>query len=113
MVAGVLLAISVSLGGSNPRCDAVEINHYCPDGREQFVQAIAWDYDHQIQQYTVQQWVFVRSWSVVPGGVVLVTSEREKQVKIRCACVSETWSRNDPERDNQLIFPCSERRQVW
>jgi hypothetical protein len=111
----LLLALSTTAAiqaGKIARCDLVEINHYCPDGSEQFVQAIAWDWSPQYRRYDVQQWVLVSNWRTVPGGIVIIAANGDA-IHIRSSCLRETWTEKDPERENLKLFPMDQRRKVW
>ena len=114
MVALAVAAI-VSLDLGTGRCDLAEVNHYYDaDGHLQFTQLLAWDWSHQHKRWECQGWKLIEpdTWQCVAGGIV-ATERGGQRVELRSRFVRETWTTEDPERENQKLFPCGERRIVW
>lgn len=112
MASMLLLAISaVASGGTLPRCDLVEINHYQPAESVEFTQLIAWDWDSRYRRWNAQQWAMVKSWDRV-GDVLRVRTE-DGSIEVRAKLFRETLTKEDPERVNQILFEAKHRRRVW
>jgi len=111
----VVLGAAGAIGGesrlADGRCDMVEINHYTPDGCNGFTQLIAWDWSPEYRRWHAQQWLILTGWSR-RGDVVSCIGDGV-ELRIRSRLFRETWTTKDPERENQVLFPSSERRKVW
>lgn len=93
------------------RCDLVEINHYAPAGCSGFTQVIAWDWSPEHRRWHAQQWAIVVAWERVKSAVRFSGDGVEAEIGSRL--FRETWTAADPERENQKLFPCENRRKVW
>ena len=114
MVPWILSTIlTLSLSALPSSCDLLEINHYMPCGKIQFTQAIAWDWSPEYRRFHAQDWAMVGRWSHHAGIVTFSSPEASSRVLVRCRLFRETWTSVDPERENQELFPISERRQVF
>jgi hypothetical protein len=111
---GLSLALLLSLGAlptSGGSCDLIEINHYMPECGNGFTQLIAWDWCPQYHRWHAQQWLIVRDWQ--RAGRVVSCEGDGTSVRVSARLFRETWAKDDPERENQKLFPINERRVVW
>lgn len=104
----ILISLACSLPGpmAPTPCEHIEINHYCPNGEEQFVQVIAWEWSPQYKRHHVCWWTMNK---------FEVVSQRPFRIRVndrvfQSQTYRETWSSTDRERDNQNLLPTKFRR---
>ena len=97
--------------------DMLELNHRVRDDGSEFSQWILWDWQPQLRQFVVVDWMLAKEDDVYrmvacryelpwrPCGPV--------QTLIRARAFRETRTRNDPEVENQQIWTIAARRQLW
>jgi hypothetical protein len=99
--------------GSQPvACfDAVEINHKIDrDGKEQFVQIIAWNWCPEYQRFNCEGWAMAMDWRARERRVEFRANATGDWRLVRGESIRETWTRNDPEVDNQRVYPTACRQ---
>lgn len=96
-----------------PYTELAEVNH-CHDSRGvlQFVQLLAWSWNHEYRRWECHDWVIVTDWVRTTSGVV-GQGYNGGRIEVRCKYFRETWSNHDPERENQKLLPCGERVKVF
>lgn len=92
--------------GITPHFDRVEINHKLDEcGNEQFVQVIAWTWAPDYCRFHCEGWRMVSSFRRTPRGVRYMQDGKLDWREVNADIVTESWTENDPERDNQKLFP--------
>jgi len=112
----ILLLMLLACDGSRlSQCidvDLIEVNHKLgEDGREQFTQVIIWDWSHDYRRYDVVAWWLVSGNDELPCRTTCRTVRQGWL--IRAGDARETWTTNDPERDNRLLLPEKYRRRMF
>ncbi len=94
------------------RCSVIELNHRYSLGQHCYTQIIIWKWDEAVGRHDVSAW-----WLVEPDKLESLprrvgnhwavdhTSHEGKRFSVRSAIYRETWTDNDPERDNKLVRP--------
>lgn len=98
---------------SHYQVDMLEVNHkLCEcDAREQFVQVILWQWSPDYRRYHVVCWWIVHSPIETPSRHRQVVEHGGRSIKY--LDFRESWTCNDPERDNREVFPESERERLY
>jgi len=112
----ILLALAI---GSNKidraEVDLIELNHRgSEDGCLQFDQVIIWKWSPNYRRYDAQYWFIVNSlpgYPVQAGEFYQCYGCRPDQQRImfRSKMFRETWTTDDPERENIKLFPIEMR----
>lgn len=106
-------SVTAATAAAVASCGLVEINHRMDaDGKQCFVQAIAWDWFGSESTWHAQGWVMVDDWRRDSDGVTIWTGSGER-IKVHCKFFRETWTVHDPEVEDRNKFPCKYRRKVW
>lgn len=109
MLAVIALAFVLPSKHVAPRCDMAEINHVHNEcGEVRFTQVIAWEWLPDRREYHAQDWCYVQSWNT--NEKLLTYRNRDRVGQVRFRVYRETWTTNDPERDDSRVF--SERYRV-
>lgn len=118
----ILLATGIGPGvvpGSvvaSQRVDLIELNHFVDqDGREVFRQVLFYDWSHAHRRYIVRAWRLVKSdaqlprrrWS--PPLYQCVWHDDGILRDVTAPSFRETWTQQDPERQNRKIVPENQR----
>lgn len=95
------------------RCSMMELNHRYDDlGRHCYSQIILWQWDGSVQRHDVSDW-----WLVEPSKleqlprkvgdswIVDHVSHAGQKYLVRSRIYRQTWTLNDPERDNKQLKP--------
>lgn len=101
-------------------CSMIELNHrYNEWGQHCYSQIIVWQWNGRDSRHDVEAW-----WLVEPDSLdklpqrngdrsqVLHSDRNGKQWKVVASVFRETRTTSDPERDNKLVKPESERRGI-
>lgn len=109
----ILLSIAMGSGKvDREQVDLIELNHKCSENEcLQFDQVIIWKWSPEYRRYNVQHWFIV---SALPGyptrvGEFYQCYSDNKKILFRSKMFRETWTHNDPERDNLKLFPIEMR----
>jgi hypothetical protein len=101
---------------ANQRVDLIELNHFIDqDGREVFRQVLFYDWSKKHHRYIVRAWRLVKSDSQLPRrhwspACYQCTWHDEGLLReITAPAFRETWTQQDPERQNRKIVPEEER----
>jgi len=95
--------------------DLIELNHkYSETGCLNFDQVIIWKWSPDYRRYNAQHWFIVSS---EPGYPVQAgefyqcrqTDLNGRRILFRSKMFRETWTTNDPERENLKLFPLQMR----
>lgn len=118
---------------SNPSCsnktieetvDLIELNHkYDTDGQHMFDQIIYWEHDPSNGRYYVRAWHMVGPQSANVNypthnhktetwEVFWFDQSEQLNRKVKSKIYRETWTKNDPERDDLKIMPEQYRRKL-
>jgi len=116
MKSAVLLLMLLVCDGSrvpySHQVDLLEVNHKLGDcGKEQFVQVILWEWSPDYRRYHVVCWWIVHRPSETPSSHRRVVEHGGRRIKY--LDFRESWTCNDPERDNRELFPESERARLY
>lgn len=98
---------------AEPTVGLVEINHYQPCGEYRFTQIIAWEWIPECRAYHVQDWKMVEDWYVDERARRLHFRDGGKERSVRYKLYRETWTQNDPERDDRELFAEKYRIRVF
>jgi hypothetical protein len=117
-----LIAAGVGPGASagsivaEQQVDLIELNHFIDqDGREVFRQVLFYDWSDRHRRYIVRAWRLVKSESQLPRrrwapACYQCTWHDEGLLReISAPAFRETWTQQDPERQNRKIVPEEER----
>lgn len=117
MILAILLSLSIlnhSVGLSS--VDMIEINHkYDCNGAFSFSQVIFWDWDCEHCEYKCRAWTMVddeRKYPRLLGNRVHVRwNDTVNHVNrdVHATHFRESWTHNDPERDNAMKYPAYHR----
>lgn len=109
---------SVGTGGvvAKQRVDLIELNHFIDqDGREVFRQVLFYDWSETHRKYIIRAWRLVKSESQLPrrrwSPPSYQCSWHDEGLlrEISASTFRETWTQQDPERQNRKIVPEDER----
>jgi hypothetical protein len=99
--------------------DLIEFNHRCSaDDCLQFDQIILWEWSPDYRRYNAQHWFLPRSLGEHPVKVgefyqcSMVRLDGGRAV-YRAKLFRETWTLEDPERENIKVFPVEFRGRVF
>ena len=120
----VLALLLIVLGGSGMRTainqvDMIELNHKCSENEcLQFDQVILWEWSPDYRRWNAHHWFLPRSLSEYPVKVgefhqCTATTLDGKQFVFRSKMFRETWTFDDPERENIKVFPVEMRSRVF
>jgi len=99
------------------RCSIIELNHRYSLGQHCYTQVIIWKWDESVGRHDVSDW-----WLVEPAKleqlprkvgdswIVDHVSHAGQKYLVRSRIYRQTWTLNDPERDNKLLKPEELRR---
>ncbi|OUT59730.1 MAG: hypothetical protein CBB71_09335 [Rhodopirellula sp. TMED11] len=100
--------------------DLIELNHFLDDtGREVFQQIIFYDWSRHDRQLEVRAWRLVKQPSQLPrrlrddSGYRVRWRDKGKVREVVSTSLRETFSRQDPERENRRLVPENERIPLW
>ena len=108
----ILLAIAIGSGKvDRAEVDMIELNHKCSENEcVQFDQVIIWKWSHDYRRYDAQHWFIPRSEMECPVKVgefyqcFGYCSDNTTRILFRSKMYRETWTTNDPERENLKLF---------
>ena len=111
-MAAVLLVIGVWASSlpkpEDRRFDWIEVNHNLDeDGNESFVQVIGWNWDHGFNIPMCEGWRLCKGWFRTRRGLIFYTDGGQRHELV--GRVRETWTTEDPEAENEKIFPVKAR----
>ena len=99
------LAMAWSESSITPHFDRIEINHKLDEeGEEQFVQLIAWSWCPSYTRFHCEGWRLLATWRRTPRGLRYMPQGKREWFEVNGE-VTETWTRHDPERANQALYP--------
>jgi hypothetical protein len=101
-------------------CSLLELNHrYDDTGRHCYSQIIVWEWNRKDNRHDVEAW-----WLVEPSAIeklpkrsgdrwqVYYRDGNGREFRVMASIFRETRTTSDPERDNKLLKPESERRGI-
>lgn len=103
-------------GVANQRVDLIELNHFIdPEGREVFRQVLFYDWSDTHRRYIVRAWRLVkaesqlprRRWS--PPSYHCLWHDDGLLREVSAPAFRETWTQQDPERENRKLVREDER----
>lgn len=99
--------------------DCVEVNHFHDiNGHQCYTQLIAWEWNEEESTH------HVCSWKIIEANETLPTKQNSKWIAryhdrtehldrvLVTSYVKETWTQNDPERDDKETWPEAMRRRL-
>ena len=99
--------------------DCVEVNHFhTSQGEPAFVQLILWDWDQEDSAYHVRAWKMIEAIEPMPtrsnGRWFVRYHDRTDHLDrvIVCRQGKESWTQNDPERDDKRMWPETMRQRL-
>lgn len=122
MVYHHLLLLLALLDGGRPavhqeRVDLIEHNtKYEESGKVAFEQIILWEWSEDYRRHHVVAWWIVDKPHEMPveshRGYELTKQIEGREFLIFADCFRQTHTKNDPERDNKVLFPEKYRRGI-
>jgi hypothetical protein len=92
--------------------DCVEVNHFHSiQGEPAFTQLILWDWDQEDSAYHVRSWKMIEANEPMPmkqdGRWFVRYHDRTDHLDrvVVCRHGKESWTQNDPERDDKAAWP--------
>lgn len=127
-----MLALAIALSAIIPlddvirdECDLIELNHVydCDRGTKRFTQLIFWEWESERSRYRVVDYKMLsvecganqsRLWSIERCGQDWQArlSEGGKTRQVTATSFRESWTENDPERDDLMSWPSNARRRL-
>lgn len=108
----LIAALTILPQGELPeRCDLIECNHFFDsDGREVFVQHLAWDWHARHGCHHIATWALCKQEQArhcyTSGDWIVCMKERQ----FRAPVYRETWTQHDPELLDRERWPVANRR---
>ncbi len=115
----ITVGVGPGIGSDNiadQRVDLIELNHFIDqEGREVFRQVLFYDWSNAHRRYVVRAWRLVKSESQLPrrywspARYQCVWHDDGLLREVSAPSFRETWTQQDPERQNRKLLPETER----